>query len=1358
SVEFFVSNISYIHNNVGGFMVLNRTTGKPLQNAKVTLWETFYNPTERRNEIKSDGHYLTDHSGYFDAQTKKDYSGIMPEISYQHDHLFTGELQYIPYVSSTNTIKDTLHEKTYLFTDRSIYRPGQTVYFKAITFNFNPATHQSEVIQNKKEIIYLYDANNQQVDSLPLVTNDFGSVAGSFVLPTGLLNGQMHIAIKNPDTFNYFSVEDYKRPTFYLQWDTVAHAYQLGDDVMVKGNVISYNQAVIDGATVKYQVIRNTQTRFPFPWSRGISSLPPARQTPITQGETTTDANGNFEVSFLAIPDEQTDSSLNPVFIYTVSVDVTDINGESHHFSYALPIGYTSLQFQIDGADKVNLSKADTLHISSTNLSGKYISSEVNIHIYPLGSPDRFIRDRYWQQPDEFILSKTEYLKYFPHDEYQDENNPTTWKKLPEVIDLKKEVYANTPLVIPFGKLKGGWYVIEVNGKDEHGKAVSAIKYIQTFDPENKKVAFNDPLWISANELTAQPGNKVSWYLSSDQEVKLITQKETLSQTGSVQIIPLNHELKQISLQINEKDRGGIIYNYVTVIDNRLFTQSIRINVPWKNKQLHIQYETFRDKLLPGAKEQWKMKITGTNGQKVSAELLASMYDMSLDAFRPHQWQLPDIYPAIYNKISWTGGTSFLGTASGGIFAPEPISYPNYEKIYPRLNWFGYSPVGFHSGIVYYPMSPVRAPSMLTKQKNENLSEKRLASGITEDTTANNPVQNELQNISVRKNFNETAFFLPQLHTDDSGNVIFSFIMPDALTKWKLTMFAHTKDLRFAYSDKEVITQKPLMIQVNEPRFVRQGDQLSFSAKISNLSKDNLQGNAQLELTDAVTGKEINDLFKNENTIQSFQVKAGQSTAVKWNISVPEDYTGVLEYKVVASAGEFSDGEQDALPVLSNKTLITESLPLNFRGNGDHQIDWEILKDLNTSSMQPLGLTLEYAGNPIWYTVQALPFLDENKQQSSDVMYSRFYANALSAVIAKNIPSFNKIMHTWLVKDTNALKSSLEQNENLKNVLLQETPWVQAAQNEAAQKHRVAEWFESKNFKARMQEAINKLEGMQLSNGGFSWFKDMPDNRYITQQIVTGIGHLKQLKAWPEEETISLNQIVQKAVPYLDARIKENYDQLQKNKFKDQQIGDVEIQYLYMRSFFPDIKMADSINTAYSFFQRLAAKQWLNQSPHLQAMIALVLFRSGDISKAKSILNSLSETAINDSVKGMFWKNNQQSYGWDQSPLEAQVVCIEAFNEINHDDQTVSDLCTWLLSQKQTQHWATNRATADAIYALLIAGSQWTSSSPEVTIKLGNKIFEINNKNGEAGTQYKKEYIPGEEINADMSKVNVSIK
>jgi hypothetical protein len=1362
SAVFYVSGISYIQNGAGDYLVLNRETGRPLANATVRLWSTRYNTAARANELNLVKQVITDQRGGFKLSADKNSYNIMPEISWKNDHLFTGMPQWIPLASSNREDKDTTVQKTYLFTDRSIYRPGQTVYFKGITFGFNPATHQSKVIKDKKVAVFLINSNGQRADSLDLVSNDFGSYNGMFVLPKGLLNGYMHLETSDHNATAYFSVEDYKRPSFYLQWDTTSHEYRLGDTVNVSGRVMAYSQAVIDGATVKYQVMR--RTRILYPWLRrnaGLIIPPRSEAASITQGIAITDDKGNFNINFPAIPDESMDSTLMPVFIYEVSADVTDINGESHHFSYELPLGYQSIELQLNIPDKISLQQMDTVDLSATNLFGKFIPTPVIIRVYPLAAPERYIRKRYWPQPDQFIIDKAAYLKYFPHDEYKDESDPAAWNKGKALLSMSDTTRTDGKIALHPGNLKPGWYAIEVNAKDKYGRLTSITKYVQVYDENMVKPVFTDPLWVSANELDVQPGNKAAWILSSGDQADIMMQDERLEKTDAIKNELLNNSIKHVVLPVNEDDWGGIIRHYVAVRYNRVFTEDVRIKVPWEDKQLHIRYETFRDKLLPGAQEHWKMKITGEGGEKISAELLASMYDASLDAFRPHQWEQPDIYPVIYGKVNWGNGQTFNSVLSYNLFNPKPRQYPNFEKIYPSLNWFGYNPRYriYPPGPVMYKMNAgiVSDEQSMKRTAADKAQLQETVVGYAEDTAADINRQ-PLETMPVRKNFNETAFFLPQLHTDDSGNVVFSFTMPEVLTRWKLMMFAHTKDMRFASSERETVTQKPLMIQANAPRFVRQGDQLIFSAKVNNLSEEDLQGNAELTLADAVTGQQVNDLFSNKNTVRPFRVNAGQSTVIKWTMDVPENYTDVLSYTVTAAAGDYRDGEQNALPVLTNRTLVTESLPLNFLGNGVHHLSLDVLKIVKQSStVQPQGMTIEYTGNPIWYAVQALPFLDESKQPSTDALFNHFYANALSGFIATHIPHFDEIRQQWLTKDTNALKSPLQENEDLKTVLLEETPWVEAAQDESALKMKIAQWFDGKEAKERMHESISKLEKMQLSNGGFSWFEDMPDDRYITQRIITGIGHLKKLNAWPEEDTNILAAIVQKAIPYLDARMKDAYNKILKDSIKDPELNPGDIQYLYMRSFFPEINRADSVKEAYSFYEKLAEKNWNNQTIYLQAMIALALYRSGNIAVAGAILKSLSERAIKDPLRGMHWKD-AQAYYWYQAPVETQAVCIEAFDEIRHDEATVNDLRIWLLTQKQTRHWVTHNATADAVYALLLRGGQWTASSPEVNITTGNKSFVFNRTTGEAGTQYSRVYIPGKEITPAMGSVDVKIK
>jgi hypothetical protein len=1351
SAVFYISGISYVYNGQGGYLVLDRQSGKPLAGARVHLWESRYNAQKRQSELQDAGQYTANAQGYFQAGTGKSQPTRMPEISFSGDHLFTGQAQYIPYVSSQKPPEDTLIRKTFLFTDRAIYRPGQTLYFKGIDLAVDPHTHDSHTLEGKSSRIQLVDANGQVVDSLSVTSNAFGSYAGSFVLPVGRLNGNMHLEVAPGEASVYFSVEQYKRPAFYVEWDTTKTGYSLGDTVGVSGTVAAYTQVQLEGANVQYQVERRTRMIFPMPWLRSRMIYPPQPPVMIAQGTTHTDAEGHFTLKFPALPDPQADRTMNPLFTFTVSADVTDITGETHHFTYALPLGYSRLQLNLDLPEKVNAANLDTIRLTSTDLAGNFVPARVTVEVFPLEAPDQLIRTRYWDRPDEFLMPEKAYHHTFPYDEYNNEADPSSWSR-EEVATIKEgNTTAGGTMVLPLHRLQGGWYAIEASAKDSQGDSVKVTRYVQVYNPTEKGTPFADPLWISDVHRTALPGEEVSWRVISAGEAHIIRQDERIGHWTEPHAVSLHGSFSQETLAIQEADRGGLIAHYLTVWHNRLFTTDVPIEVPWKEKRLSIQVESFRDKLQPGVQETWTLKISGPDGQKVSAELLASMYDASLDAFKPHQWPSLDLYPTVHSQIDWQDGQQFSHVASRVTQAPKPETWPQIETVYPSLRWFGY-PFSLYREIRFNVARGLVAPAPEARMEKDNLTSQAQASGEAADTTT----ASTLADVPVRENLQETAFFLPQLHSDDSGRIAFTFQVPEALTQWKLMLFGHTRSMQYGYAERTTVTQKSLMIQPVTPRFLRQGDRVELTAKITNLSPESLHGSAQLTLSDPVTGIALDSLFGNGATTQAFSSKAGQSLVVHWTVRVPDRYTGPLTYKVVAAAGDYQDGEQNVLPVLTNRTLVTETLPLYVRGNGTQTLQWDALSQSGSAAgRQPLGLTIEFSGNPVWYAIQALPWLDANTAKSTDALFNGYYANALSGFLADRIPGFQQTMSEWLTRDTDALKSPLQQNETLKTVLLEETPWVQAAQDESAQKAETASWFEDRDGSRRLGDLLDKLTALQLANGGFSWFEGMPDDPFITGTIITGIGHLRQLGAWPAADSAVLSALSEKAIPYLDSRMAETYRiARQKNKV-DSILTPDGIRYLYLRSFFPDIPPADSLRSMLAFYRGLAAHQWQQQPVYLQAMIALALNRTGNQSTARAILKALKENAITDPVHGMHWKTGPVSYHWYQASLEAQAICIEAFREITQDQETVNALCVWLLGQKQGLHWSTGRSTADAIYALLLGGRSWAETSPTLDLQLGNQTFTFDPHHTQGGTGYRKIYLPGENIQADMGRIRL---
>ncbi len=624
----------------------------------------------------------------------------------------------------------------------------------------------------------------------------------------------------------------------------------------------------------------------------------------------------------------------------------------------------------------------------------------------------------------------------------------------------------------------------------------------------------------------------------------------------------------------------------------------------------------------------------------------------------------------------------------------------------------------------------------------------------------------------IRKNFNETAFFFPDLRTDSSGAIEFSFTIPEALTKWKLQTLLHTKDLAFGMSSKEVITQKDLMVQPNAPRFLREGDKIEFSSKIVNLTGKEITGTASLELFDAATNQPVDGWFNNMQANQYFTIGAGQSEAVNFPLAIPYQFNKALVWRIVAKAGANSDGEEAALPVLTNRMLVTETMSLPMRGYGTKNFKFEKLINSGSSeTLQNHSLTFEYTSNPAWYAVQALPYLMEYPYECAEQTWNRYYANSIASKIANSSPRIKEIFSKWAAGSKGsegALLSNLQKNEELKAVLLEETPWVLEAKTEAEQKKNIGLLFDMIKMSEQLNSAMEKLKQMQSENGGFVWFKGGPDNRYITQYIVTGIGHLKKLKAaspnpsqgGASKASDELKSITDLAIPYLDRMIKKDYDELKKYKtdMKNYVPGYDEIGYLYMRSFFPEYKIAAASQTAYIYFRTQAQKTWVKQSKYMQGMIALALHRTADAKTPGDILKSLKETSITNEELGMYWKDlSAGGWFWYQAPIETQSLLIEAFQEIGKDNKMVDDLRTWLLKNKQTTNWKTTKATAEACYALLLQGTEWLSNEPVVEIKLGTTIVSSKDDAAEAGTGYFKKSFEGAFVKPEMGNITVTV-
>jgi hypothetical protein len=1360
---FYVSNLSYIQKN-DRYFVLNRDSGQPISNASVQIWYRNYNYGTRKNGFSRGALLKTDANGQFIIPVKpeiKSQGDVFPEITHGDDYLFLRENRpmYHAGFSDIRNESDDEVDEIYLFTDRGIYRPGQTVYYKGI------ARKGKQVLKDRKyEIeVRVENANAAEIHTASHYVNEYGSFFGSFQLPLNGLTGDFSIAAEKSHVG--FKVEEYKRPKFEVVFDTLKNSYKVNDTIHVTGTAMAYAGNAINEALVKYRVVRSP--RIIYSWlSKRIWPMPASVE--IGHGEIATDASGDFRIDFKALPDLHLNKDLDPVFDYVVYADVTDLNGETRSNRIVISASYKSFILKSEIPEKARAAEFKSLKVRTQNLSDVPVTTEATIRFTRISPENRLMRQRYWPRPDVFVMSKDDYVSAFPHDEYNAETEKENWASIGEPLVKTRKLGPEPIISIAELNLPAGFYRIQITAKSAANEEVSDTHYIELTAPQ-KTIPYPSYLWAEEAK-TIEPGEKTAISLGSSADNLFLINAVEKKAKDNFSFTSLRNQVRVFQFTATEDDRGGYFVHYLFVKHNRIYSHLETIKVPWTNKQLKITYETFRDKTLPGSKETWKIRISGLQKEHVASEMLGSIYDASLDQLYMHRWYKPEIWRmqnAYYDKtydINFSFSVAEVKYGTG-------FNFKSLEKTFDRLKGANGTFIALGGGLLGATVRGQRAEkttmltgavaaAMIAPSANDPALNDVVVVGYGQYKGSEEPPKEASRVPAVRKNLVETAFFFPDLRTDAKGNITFSFTMPEALTRWKFQALAHSKDLALGYSSKEIITQKELMVQPNAPRFLREGDRLSFPVKIANLSSHELKGNVSLLLMDSETNEALDGKFGNNTPSKPFSIAAGQSSVVFFNVQVPKGFTGMLTWRATAQSGELADGEENVLPVLPNRMLVTESLPISTRGQGDRTFAFEKLKQAgNSQTLQHQSLTVEFTSNPAWYAVQALPYLMEYPWECAEQTWGRFYANAIAAHIVRSSPLVAQVFSKWKTLDTTALQSNLTKNQELKALLLEETPWVLTAKSGAAQKKNIALLFDVVRMGNEQERALSKLREMQTPNGGFPWFKGGADDRYITQYIVTGIGHLKKMNAFSSEQERQATIILDKALPYLDSRMQEDYASLIRNKvnLKELAPGPQAIQYLYMRSFFPYKAIPSASNEAYQLFFTRAKATWINHSKMLQGMIALAMQRSRESQTAQEILESLKQKAIRHEELGMYWKDSQRSWWWYEAPIERQALLIEAFEEIGKDASVVNDLKTWLLKNKQTNNWESTKATAEACYALLQQGSNWLAESPATTVRLGETEIRSNGDATEAGTGYFKHALNAAAIKPDMGNIRVSV-
>ena len=1339
---FTISDLAYIKrinkSNLASLYVLDRMTGIPVSDVKVSVFEKKWTPgngvlTNLVTNSKTDKNGKCQYSFNWN-----EYNNVLIFEKGKDCYFTNNSYSYFNEQKS----HENNNVRINIFTDRSIYRPGQTVYFKGIAYVSTKI--KEETVGGTEYEATLFDAINQEVSKNKFTTNEFGSIAGEFVLPEGGLNGAYRIQIG--ESLQTILVEEYKRPTFEVIIDKPKAEISFGEKVTLKGTVKAFAGYTIADARVKYRVVRST---YRYCWWLSEPDLE------VSNGTTSSNVDGTFDVSFT--PEKTKNEALTfhneQFYTYKVYADVTDPKGETQQAQQYMSVGDKSLFILAEVAEKMDKKLPFSIEISTETLNGEKVNSMVKYSLYRLDNSDIYAEKL---------------------------NDKTTLKEIEKVLAGTFDTN-NKKLNLTVDNLASGRYRIVFTTPDIHGKEVKVEKTFILYDINDKRPPVKSYVWFLASKTACIVGEKAQiqfgTFTKNSSVLYEVMQGNTVLEC---RWIAFSDEIKSFEISFKESYGAGVTVMFTFMKDEQLFTKQVQITRKVTEKKLTPTLSVFRNKLLPGEKAEWTICVPESAKDKKAAEVLVGMYDASLDALRSHSWYFnPSYRESVQYSPIWTGN-GFDKTSDNAYFNTKSTNIVDFK--FNQLNWFGLNLVygnnlrirGMRS--IKFTAPVIKNDEEVVAQENSVLSEvvvvgygtqKKMSltgsvAGVAITDAKQGPAEQEkpTESVKIRTNFNETAFFYPQLRTDSAGNVKFTFTAPESLTRWNVKMLAHTPDLYFGQGEAQVVTQKDLMVQMNLPRFVRRSDKLVLSANVVNLTDKELKVSVQFEMIDPSTDKIICTKSTPLSSARGVggevvTLAANETKAVEWELTEFSPFE-LVTCKVVAHAGSFSDGEQKYLPVLPDKVLITESMPLTIRGNQTRTFNFESLLK-NGSKVETKNLSVEFSSNPAWYAVQALPTISTPEDDNALDYFTAYYANSFAAFIANSNPKIAATFDRWKKAggSREALLSNLEKNKELKNMLLEETPWVLAAKDETEQKRQIALLFDLNMQKNQAQQYLDKLISLQLPSGGFSWFKGMGESRYITQEILLNLGRLNRMTG--KLGVGSQQSVIKSALHYLDLEIAHDFEILKKynkNYTAEMSIDNMQLFYLHLRSEYKEIPIEKSAQEAEQFYTSQSEKYWTNFTLYGKAMMAVVANRNGKIQLANDIIKSLKENAMKTDELGIYWARNTPGFFWNERPIAVQAAIIEAFAEVSKNTADVEEMKIWLLKQKQTQHWDSPMATVDAIYALLNQGSDWLANDGSVQLKVGNTTLQPAST--EAGTGYFKETIPTADISSEMGKVTVS--
>ncbi len=1302
-----------------------RSDGKPFENLKV---EITYKNYRNKSKVQT---FTTDKQGKITIPVRQDWYYYTAKVQNGND---TFEKTFSAYGS--RYIPPSNSEKLKIFTDRKIYRPGQTIYFKGLLYS-GGAKKGIKPVSGETLTIKLYDANGKQVWEKDFQTNEYGTFAGEFIIPGTGLTGNW--VLYSPQGSETIMVEEYKRPQFKVELNPVQGTIIPGDTVDITGKALNYNGLPVSGAQV-HLVVNVEKLNFYWWYWR-----PNPEGSTIASFDGQTDGKGNFRIPVSTLPV----SDPNDVYLYKITATVTDINGETHLAKTSFRVSKRSVFVSALTPEYLEKGKTASIQIFAKNIMGQNLDNlKIDykiVKIKPYYSHP--VIKRLWQDPDKPVYTEKQWNELLPFMAYKD--SLADYDAWPEEKTVEQGTVIGND-TITFTPGQNGIYKIILSANDPAiNKKISYNSTITVYS-QNKEIPAPVPLYAIALNPTVKPGETAKFIVGSGwKDAKVLVQVTYNDNVVKEEIINLSASQKTRSFEVTEDMLGNVGVNILLVSHGRSFYKTLNFSVPYPPKKLDITTKRFTDKLSPGQQVEWSFVIKNPNGSKEPAEVLASMYDASLDAFAPNKWTFSLNRPQNVIKTFSTVEISHESFSSADYFDVNPdIRYKAFN--YYGFNWYGvslsFSPYGRMKPLMF--MAAESAP-----QRNIKHQKLMKTSSVQEDSA--NPTANDGQ-IIIRTDFAETAFFYPQLMSDENGQVIIKFKVPESLTGWNFQIFASDKNLNYGLLHKKAITSKKLMLFPNEPRFVRQGDTLVFSSKISNTSQDTLDVKVTLEIRNARTGETLNII--SPANAQNMSLTPGQSKTANWTLFIPQDLTDPVIYKIIAQTGSYSDGQQNIIPVLSNRILVTETQPLPVNGKQTKTFTINRLLEKPSQTAQPYKLTFEFNSNPVWYAITALPYMMEYPHECNEQLFARFYSNTLAAYIVNSDPAIKTVFELWKKQQSQALVSELEKKQELKQIVLDATPWLLAGKSETEQKQRLAILMDMNKMAYEQQKSLDKLLKNQNNDGGWPWFKGGHSDWFVTQYILTGFARLNDKNVW---QTNGINAHLDKAVKFTDNQMHKYYNELKKYLSKQQMaqnhLTPYIVQYLYMRSFYQHIPVSSGkADTAFDYFYGQLKRYWTSLNLYSQAMAAIALDRWGDGKLAAEIIESIKQRSLTDDELGTYWANNKSGWFWYQAPVETQAMIIEAFDKLTHDTVLIENAKKWLLKQKQTTHWATTKATTEAIWALVFTGYNWLGEKQPVSIKLGNITLPEPGDKVEAGTGYIQKVWTAGQITPDMGKITIT--